>query len=277
VTLSVIPIKTADLALPRAYAYRPRRAGELTGVMRSQCLAFAIRHPEAGTILVDTGMHADASRSLREDFGIRMSLLFRTLRPAPQPFDEQLRALGIDPAEVEQVVMTHLHVDHTSGMRLLPSAEFVCSRAEWEAATGRGAGGKGFTQHHLPPANRMRLLDLDRDGEPYGPFAKTIDLLGDGTIRLVSTPGHTPGHLSVLLPGIDVLLVGDAAYTLESIARQRLPLLTAGDGRYRRSLAELKAFTERHPDATLVPTHDPGAWHALRGAERPAAAAGSRA
>lgn len=40
---------------------------------------------------------------------------------------------------------------------------------------------------------------FDRDGEPYGAFTKTIDLLGDSTIRLIYTPGHTAGHLSVLL------------------------------------------------------------------------------
>ncbi|GAC1318455.1 MAG: hypothetical protein NVSMB25_07900 [Thermoleophilaceae bacterium] len=59
-----------------------------------------------------------------------MSLLFRGLRPAEAPYDEQLRALSIDPADVERVIMTHLHVDHTSGMRLLPRAEFTCARAE---------------------------------------------------------------------------------------------------------------------------------------------------
>src|SRR5204863_705099 len=116
------------------------------------------------------------------------------------------------------------------GMRLLPTAEFVCSEEEWAAATSRRAVLNGYAQGHLPPRSRMRLVDFDRDGERHPPFARTIDLLGDGSIRLLSTPGHTRGHLSVLLRldgGRRVLLVGDAAYTTRHIEEQLLSLLTA--------------------------------------------------
>jgi len=47
--------------------------------------------------------------------------------------------------------------------------------------------------------SRMRLIDFDSDGERHGAFAQTVDLLGDGSVRLISTPGHTFGHLSVLI------------------------------------------------------------------------------
>jgi len=95
--------------------------------------------------------------------------------------------------------MTHLHVDHTSGMRLLPRATFTCAREEWAAARRPLAAVKGYVSRHLPPASRMQLIDIERHGLAYGPFAKTLDLVGDGSIRLLATPGHTPGHLSVLL------------------------------------------------------------------------------
>jgi glyoxylase-like metal-dependent hydrolase (beta-lactamase superfamily II) len=116
--------------------------------------------------------------------------------------------------------MTHLHVDHTSGMRLLPKATFICAEQEWAAAQGRFAAAHGYVHHHLPAESRVELLDFDRQREPYGAFAKTIDLAGDGSIRLVFTPGHTHGHQSVLLrlgDGHSVLVVGDAAYTSQSI------------------------------------------------------------
>jgi N-acyl homoserine lactone hydrolase len=265
---------TAQIAMPDAYVYRPQ-GSRLTNlpavlrpgsqVVRSPCLAYAIRHPSAGTILIDTGMHPDASRSLRRDFGGPMSLMFRGLRP--EPFDEQLRALDIEPGDVERVVMTHLHVDHTSGMRLLPRAEFTCSRAEWAAAGSSVAVAKGYVRRHLPAAERMRLLDVAEEGEPYATFAHTIDLLGDGSIRLISTPGHTAGHLSMLLRlthGHQVLAIGDAAYTLRSVREQVLPMVTDDDDAAMRSLREIAAFAEREPRAILVPTHDPSAWHELR-------------
>lgn len=268
---------TAEVPMPSGYAFRAggnRMTRLFAGLrpggdtLRSACLAYAVRHRSGGTILIDTGMHRDASTRLRQDFGGPMSVLFRHLRPAEEPFDEQLRALGIEPDGVERVIMTHLHVDHTSGMRLLPRAEFTCSRDEWAATRKRFAAGKGYVAHHLPSESRMRLVDFDADGEPYGAFAKTIDLLGDGSVRLISTPGHTAGHLSVLLrlaQGRQVLVIGDAAYTLRSIREEILPMLTDGDETFLRSMREIKAFAQSEPEATLVPTHDPSAWHELRG------------
>jgi glyoxylase-like metal-dependent hydrolase (beta-lactamase superfamily II) len=70
-----------------------------------------------------------------------------------------------------------------------------------------------------------------------------------------------------------VLLVGDAAYTVRSIHEELLPLITDDDERSRRSLSELRAFAEAEPDATLVPSHDPTAWHGLREEEEPLQAA----
>jgi len=280
---------TAQVPTPRGYVFRAEgsRLTRLVGglrprgdVARSPCLAYAVRHPSAGTILIDTGMHPDASTNLGKDFGGPMSLVFRNMRPADRPFDEQLRALAIEPGSVERVIMTHLHVDHTSGMRLLPKAEFTCSRAEWAAARERFAAAKGYVGHHLPPESRIRLVDFTRDGERYGAFTKTIDLVGDGSIRLVSTPGHTVGHMSVLLRLAErrqVLVVGDAAYTLRNIREEILPMLTANDESSLRSMRQIKAFAENEPHAILVPTHDPSAWHDLRhvsaSAERALAAA----
>jgi N-acyl homoserine lactone hydrolase len=265
-------IVTGELPIPPGYVYREggNRALQVAAALRpgrgqlpSQCLAFVVHHPDAGPILVDTGFHPQAAEDLRADFGPLMALVFRSLRPTGS-FDAQLRALGVAPAAVTRVVMTHLHVDHTSGMRLLPNAEFICAREEWAAATQPRASRAGYIGHHLPDQGRMRLVDFRAQGEPHGPFDFTIDLLGDGSLRLVSTPGHTRGHLSVLVGAEQpVLLVGDAAYTLRSIEEQRLPLFSADESAARRSLERLKAYADAEPRATLVPTHDPEAWRAL--------------
>src|SRR3954463_12097566 len=267
---------TGTAPMPERYVFRPEGASRLTPLsvvvlgrggrqIDAPCLAYAVRHPQAGTILIDTGFHPDAAQSPRKDFGLAMGLLFRRLR-VTAPFPQQLSERGIDAAEVKRVVMTHLHVDHTSAMRLLPNATFLCTREEWAQATAPRAAGNGFIAGHLPPVERMELVDFARQGEPHGPFAATIDLLGDGSIRLLSTPGHTAGHLSVLLRVAgdgQVLVVGDAAYTLRSIEEQRLSLLTHDDQAYRHSLSQLKAFTDQQPAAGVVPTHDPDAWRQL--------------
>src|SRR3954470_11217362 len=267
----------AELAMPEAYAVPDEGASRLKNIggmlrgprLQSPCLAYAVRHPEAGTILIDTGLHPDASTSLRKDFGTAMALFFRGIKPAARPYLDQLRDLGIDPGAVERVVMTHLHVDHTGAMRLLPNARFVCAREEWQAATGKRATGQGYVAGHLPPESRMEFVDFGRSGERLGPFASTIDLLGDGSIRLISTPGHTRGHLSVLLnvaDGRTVLVVGDAVYTMRNLELERAPLLVNDKPAYFRSLRELKAYAAQEPEAILVPTHDPDAWRALASA-----------
>lgn len=269
-------IVAAQIPMPYDYVFRAEGRGRLGqlraglsrqgNAVRSPFLAFIVHHPAAGAVLIDTGLHPGAFASLREEFGSAMGWLFRELELAAEPYDVQLRGIGIEPGDVRRVVMTHLHADHTSGMRLLPNAEFVCSRREWEATQSRLSAARGYVRHHLPPRAQMRLVDFDSDGEPHGPFGKTIDLLGDGSLRLISTPGHTAGHISVLLRGVDgrdVLLVGDAAYTLRSIRDQALPMLTFDDAASRRSLAEIKRFSEEHREAILIPTHDPEAYLAL--------------
>jgi glyoxylase-like metal-dependent hydrolase (beta-lactamase superfamily II) len=269
-------IVTAEITMPEGYTFRAEEAGRLGRLLtalrssgdplRAPCLAYVVRHPTVGTFVIDTGLHPDAARDLRRDFGLPLSLVFRGLRAAEEPFDRQLRSRDVDPASVERVIMTHLHVDHTSGMRLLPRAEFTCAREEWAATRGRFPAARGYVPRHLPQESRMRLVDFAAAGEPHGPFSRTIDLLGDGSVRLVWTPGHTAGHMSVLLrpaEGRTVLVVGDAAYTLRSIREQILPMLTADDDAAMRSLRELKAFAENEPDALLVPTHDPDAWREL--------------
>ena len=268
-------IVTAKVSMPYGYVYRAQGnpvKRVLTAIspfgeaLEAPCTVFVVRHPSAGTILIDTGMHRDAREHPRRDFGIPLSLMFRGLKPADEPFDEQLRALDIEPDSVERVVMTHLHLDHTSGMRLLPNAKFTASDAEWAATQGRFPAVKGYVPHHLPAVSRMQLLDFDREGEPYATFERTIDLLGDGTIRLISTPGHSAGHLSVLLrlaDGGQALLVGDAAYTLRNIQEEILPILTDDDATARRSVGTIKAFALANPQTIIVPSHDPDAWRAL--------------
>jgi glyoxylase-like metal-dependent hydrolase (beta-lactamase superfamily II) len=268
-------LHTAQIPTPYGYVFRSEgnrvarlRAGinKKGKMLQSPCLAYVVRHADAGAILIDTGLHPDASADLREDFGFAMAFLFSDLKPAQTPYDDQLRAVGVSPEDVERVVMTHLHVDHTSGMRLLPNATFLCTRQEWAAAHRRFGAANGYVGHHLPPASRMELVDFERDGDSDGVFAKTIDLVGDGTIRLIFTPGHTRGHQSVLLrldDGRTVLLVGDAAYTVRSINEQLLPMLTANDQASLKSLGELNAFARENPEAILVPSHDPYAWRAL--------------
>jgi glyoxylase-like metal-dependent hydrolase (beta-lactamase superfamily II) len=284
--VEVAVIKTGTIPTPPGYVFRAEgsalarlraglRVGE--GAVISPCLSFVVTHPTAGVVLIDTGFHPAARTQPRKEFGIPMAMLFRGPRTAPTPFDDQLRELDIDPGSVGTVIMTHLHVDHTSGMRLLANARFTISRPEWRSAQSRFSAARGYVRHHLPREHRVQLVDFERDGEPFASFFETVDFLGDGTIRLISTPGHTRGHMSVLLRARDdrsVLVAGDAAYTLRSIQEGILPMLTDDDETSLRSLRQLAAFMSENPDAIVVPTHDSDAWRQLPGATMPSPSKG---
>ena len=85
---------TGMVPMPHAYVFRPANRSRLAGLaavlrpggemISSPCLAYAVRHPDAGTILIDTGFHPHASESVRKDFGPLMALLFRHLEPAAE-------------------------------------------------------------------------------------------------------------------------------------------------------------------------------------------------
>ena len=227
--------------------------------------AFLVEHPTEGPILVDTGFDASVATDRRATFGRAMAAMFPVRMSPERAVPEQLRARGIDPEDVRTVVMTHLHFDHASGMGPFAGATFVADRREWEAAQ-RGGLLEGYRPSMLEPATDRRSLDLAAEGERHGPFAHTRDLLGDGSVRLLATPGHTHGHLSVLCRLADgpLLLTGDAAYARRTIEEGWVPLTVTGDeADYRSSLDAIATWTREHPDATVICGHDPWSRDAL--------------
>ena len=127
----------------------------------------------------------------------------------------QLRKRGLDPGEVPIVVMTHLHLDHTSAISEFPQSTFVVSEAEWQAAAhGSKPLLNGYRRAHFDYAFDYRTVDFDRAAVgSYASFGRTFDLFGDGSIRLAFTPGHSAGHMSVIahLAERDFVIGGDAS------------------------------------------------------------------
>jgi N-acyl homoserine lactone hydrolase len=229
--------------------------------------AFLIQHPGAGPVLVDTGLHPSVAVKPRESLGRVTLLAFRDFEMEPaQAAPAQLRALGIEPAAVRTVVMTHLHTDHASGISQFPDATFVVSRAEWDAATRQGAR-HGYVTRQFDHAFDYRLLDFEGpDATSFSGFARSFDLFGDGTVRAVYTPGHSLGHLSVVVrtAGREILLAGDAMYLRRTLDDGRLPYPVEDEHLFRRSLREIRQYARETPDALIVPGHDWEEWQKLR-------------
>jgi glyoxylase-like metal-dependent hydrolase (beta-lactamase superfamily II) len=130
-----------------------------------------------------------------------------------QEVGPQIRALGLDPGDVRTVVMTHMHTDHAGGIEHFPNSEFLLSARELAAYRSRKAKIDGYLPHRAPEWFAPSALEFD-DG-PYGGFEASQVLTEPGDVRVISTPGHTPGHVSVLVregDGEYVFIAGDASY-----------------------------------------------------------------
>lgn len=229
--------------------------------------AFLIEHPAAGPMLVDTGFHPSVALDPKRNFG-RLGAAINTFRMTPeQGLHHQLRARGIDPMDVGVVLMTHLHSDHASGVSEFPNATFVVDEREWEAATRPRGVLRGYHVPQFDYGFDWRSIDYEaRDIDSFATFGGgSVDVFGDGSVRLVSTPGHTAGHQSVLLrlSGREALLTGDASYLERGLREDVRPLLMDDEHHYWRSLKEIRRYLEQAPGALVITGHDTEAWPRL--------------
>lgn len=209
---------------------------------------FAIEHPD-GLVVVDTGLHPELATSterLRQ-----LAPMFEVHLPADGSgtVGPVLRAAGFDPAQVTQVVLTHLHFDHTGGLAELPNALVVVQDREWadlgdERLVARGA--------YNPDDVELGHVRLEVDGDH--------DLFGDGTITCLLTDGHTAGHQSVRVRAESgtYVICGDCCYLRRTLTDEHLPPVGNDSGRQLASIRRLAG--EQVAGATMLFGHDPDQW-----------------
>jgi glyoxylase-like metal-dependent hydrolase (beta-lactamase superfamily II) len=277
-TVRLHPLLTSEWHSPKSFLDRPSGPFKLPRVFVPGLFGsrkdwvwipvpvFLIEHPGAGPILVDTGMHPSVAEDPKENLGAFGARTYELRMSAKQAVREQVKARGIDPDAIKTIVMTHLHVDHASGASEFPAATFVVDTREWAAAS-KGGVTKGYHHNHFDRDYDWRLVDYDGDDvSSHETFGRSLDLLGDGSVRLLSTPGHTLGHQSVLLrlSGGEALLTGDAAYTVAGLEAGTLPLIITDEHLFKRSQQELRGYLEHTPDVQVVITgHDADTWPKL--------------
>jgi N-acyl homoserine lactone hydrolase len=227
--------------------------------------AYLLRHPRAGTILVDTGLHPSVASDPSQKMGRVLGRYYRLEQGRDVP--AQLRERGLDEGEVAVVILTHLHADRASAISEFPESTFVFSIEEWRhATTVSRPWSKGYRYAHYDHAFDYRTVDFDAEMiDSYGSFGRSLDLFGDGSVRLVYTPGHTPGHVSVVcrLPRRDFVIAGDAVATWRQLNGGPEPAQMADEHNWRRSLRELQAFHRSFPHAVIAPGRDQGFWEKL--------------
>jgi glyoxylase-like metal-dependent hydrolase (beta-lactamase superfamily II) len=224
--------------------------------------AWLIEHPE-GLILVDTG---ETARVNDPGYFPRWHPYFKLgVRESVNPDEEigpKIEALGFSPAEVRWVIVTHLHTDHAGGLAHFRGCEILVSRSEFENARGFMGKARGYLPHRWPKWFSPRLVELEQN--PFGPFPQSRRVTETGDVAIVGTPGHTPGHVSVVLDEgpHSLFFAGDASYTQSLMLERAIDGVAPDEHAVRETLDRIRAFSYERP-VVYLPSHDPASGRRL--------------
>lgn len=216
-----------------------------------------IKHPR-GIVLFDTGNAPEVVDGKHEHWGDDVVAAYNPVMTKDQCCVNAIQKVGVKPEDVKYVILSHLHLDHAGCVGHFPNAKYMVHREELRYA---------YVPDHFMKAAYIRK-DFDKPVEWVlldGWHDNMFDLFGDGQITTVFTPGHTPGHQSLLLrlPNMAPLLfAADACYTMENIEDNRLPGLAWNFGEVANSIERMKRMRETL-GAQIIPGHDPEAWKKL--------------
>jgi len=209
-------------------------------------VCYLIRHP-SGDLLWDLGLGDELARHP----GTSDQLVGASNRihlAVDRPLVDQLAEIELTPADIEYIAFSHLHFDHTGNANLFPAATWIVNRRElaWGRSTPTPFGVNPSSWSGIAAA-RTELVDQD------------LDVFGDGRVRVLGAPGHTPGHQVLLVTfaqGGAVLLGGDLYQTRDNVKTRRVPAVAY-------SKADMLASFDRIADvlarskATLIVQHAP--------------------
>jgi glyoxylase-like metal-dependent hydrolase (beta-lactamase superfamily II) len=243
--------------------------GSLLGSVRMVCHVLLIES-ERGLVLVDTGFGVDDVRTPGQ-----VALPFRALmRPTLEHGETaaaQVRALGFDPGDVRDIVLTHLDIDHAGGLGDFPQARVHLWTPEHEAMLNPPLSERvRYAIGAVHWAHRPKWETHDPDGDEWFGF-ESVSVLsqGDSEIALIPLPGHSLGHTGVAVRrGEDWLLhCGDAYFFRDEVSTPpRCPaglrafqnVVGSNNGLRRQNQERLRELAERHEDEVeLICSHDP--------------------
>jgi glyoxylase-like metal-dependent hydrolase (beta-lactamase superfamily II) len=199
-----------------------------------------------GVLLWDTGF-ADAIAALPD--GLVLGAGNVRVR-VERPLLGQLREAGFRASDVTHLALSHFHIDHAGNANAFASATLLVQQLEHDAAFGPHPERFGY-QHDLYA--RLR-------GGQHVLLRGDHDVFGDGSVVIVATPGHTPGHQSLLVRLANagpLLLSGDVAHLRRNWDQRRTPASNFDRAMTVRSMARLAALLREH-GARLVIHHDRG-------------------
>ena len=165
---------------------------------------------------------------------------------------DQLAEIGLKPGDIGRVAISHTHGDHIGNVSLFPTSTIVIQRAEYDWIHSPNGSNDNVNQlmalarKLMGTPNKLQLLDGD------------TDLFSDGSVTLISTPGHTPGHQSMLVhlknSGF-IVLSGDVVHSEENFEKNIVPSLNTSKAQSIASMDKVRRLMKTYK-ATLFINHD---------------------
>jgi N-acyl homoserine lactone hydrolase len=215
---------------------------------------WAVEH-EGRLLLIDSG----------ESATVRNVPFARFELTREQELPGAFAAAGLSLADVSEVVLTHHHGDHVDGLVHVRAPVRIHDDEQRFLQSAFPAVMRRVLRQPLPHGFSPEPFALD--GGPFGAFARSRALSEDGRIVVVPTPGHTPGHISVICvddEGRHVMLAGDATDTLEQLQARRADAIGPDPKTHVATLETILAHCAAHPTVYL-PSHDPESAARLHG------------
>src|SRR3954454_9348879 len=169
-----------------------------------------------------------------------------------------LASIGLALSDLDTVVLTHMHGDHMDGAVHLGGAPVLVNAVEIDYA--HSATSRFFSRVlRQPMPAGVRFEPMKFGGHPFGAFDTSKPITADGRVVVVPTPGHTPGHVSVMCiddEGHHVLLAGDATDTLEQLRARRPDAIGPKPATTVSTIGRILDHASKHP-LVYLPSHDP--------------------
>ncbi|MHB8254808.1 MAG: N-acyl homoserine lactonase family protein [Acidiferrobacter sp.] len=266
--IRIYPIRTGSVRIRSAQVVR-KAMGPISVMGDSPwsdwlpIYAWLIDHSE-GPILVDTG---ETCRACARGYFPRWHPYYRFAVEfdiqQEQEVGPALLGVGIRPLDIRTVIMTHLHTDHAGGLHHFPKSTIWVSAREWRDARGVGGRIRGYVPNRWPKWFAPKLITFS--GSTLECFSGAVAVTASEDVLVVSTPGHTPGHMSVLIrtDGTSYFLAGDASYTEKTLLARIPDGVTLFPKMAVKTLTNILAYAQKERTVYL-PSHDPEAEQRLR-------------
>ncbi|MBR0687694.1 MBL fold metallo-hydrolase [Bradyrhizobium manausense] len=186
-----------------------------------------------GLCLVDTGVGPEVTQGQRSAALRLYSAVLRPQLNAGEAVETTLRNLGVAPADIRHVVVTHFHADHVSSLRLFVNAEVIAWAAAAHAVMAMSPAAalhQGIFKELIPPdiTERLRPVEGLTRRSTGTLLGDGHDLFGDGSYLAVPLPGHAFGHFGIFWrePAGPVIYATDVAWTREALMQDKTPWIS---------------------------------------------------